>query len=151
MRKTICFGTALALAGRGYKIRHIAIIMKRTDREINLFLSNPCLESTLKFMTQEQKTILYVINKLLQLKPISQQWCSDDYYYITILKFLLVPRETIYEIYKRAPRIQVARAHKEKSPFFRPFDYTKLGITLDEYKTFVNACYHYINDPTKWR
>lgn len=151
MKTNTCFGTILALAEQGYKLRHIAIITRRKEKDIKPILTNPTIESTLKFITEEQKTILYVINKILQLKPVSQRWCSDDYYYITILKLLQVPREVVYDIYKKAPRVQVARAYKEKSPFFQPFNFTKLDITLDEYKVFVNACYYYINDPTKWR
>ena len=105
----------------------------------------------MKFLTIEQKQRWYVLQKLLALKPVSPRWSNDDYYYISILKFLLVPRETVYDIYKHAPLKSVAKAYKEKSPFFKKFDYSLLGVTSDEYKNFVLGCYHIINDPTKWR
>ena len=151
MKTKYCASTAIALKEQGYLTRYICIIMNCDYKQALHMLKAPHTESTLKFITTEEKVRLYVLNKILQLKPVSQKWCSDDYYYITMLKFLLIPRETIYSIYKSAPRIPVAQAHKEKSPIFKPFDYTKLGITLNEYKLFVSACYKYINDPTEWR
>ena len=151
MKPKYCFGTAFALKEQGYHNRHICIIMNCHEQELRQMLKSPAIESTLKFITPEEKIRLYVLDKILQLKPVSLKWCSDDYYYITILKFLLVPRETIYLIYKSAPHIPVAQAHKEKSPIFQPFDYAKLNISLSEYKLFVQACYKYINDPTMWR
>ena len=109
------------------------------------------VEPSMAFIKKEQKQRLYVLDKLLALKPVSKRWGSNDYYYITILKFLLIPRETIYEMYKAAPQRQKAQAHKEKAPILQKFDYSCLGINSEEWELFVQACYKVIADPSKWK
>lgn len=140
------------LCNRGYHNRHIAIVMGCIEETIErVRKEKDFIEPTLKFLSIEQKQRLFVLDKMLQLKPLEKKWGSNDYYYITILKFLLIPREQIYEIYKRAPLKHVAQAHREKAPKLQLLDYTLLGVTSEEYKQFIIGCYKVIGDPTKWK
>ena len=136
---------------RGYHNRHIAIIMgcsEETIFRIKKTISHT--EPTLKFLNFKQKQRFLVLDKILQLKPIGAKWCSDDYYYITILKFLLIPRTEVVKIYKHAPQAQVAQAYKKSNPMLSAFDYTKIGVNSEEWFEFVSACYKIIVDSTKW-
>ena len=140
------------LVRRGYKTRHIAIIMGcHEDTAARLIKQMQDVEPTLKFLTTEQKKRMYVLDKCLRLKPLCIKWCSNDYYFITLLRFLLVPKDIIKAIYKAAPQIQVAQACKEVAPKLKSLDFHLLEITSEEYELFVFACYRVINDPTKWR
>lgn len=140
------------LCNRGYHNRHIAIVMGCGEDTIaRIRKQKESIEPTLKFLSVEQKQRLLVLDKLLRLKPLEQKWSSNDYYYITILKFLLIPREQIYSIYKHAPQNRVAQAHRELAPKLQELDYTLLGITSEEYKQFIIGCYKVIGDPAKWK
>jgi hypothetical protein len=146
------YSTIAELGERGYHIRHIAIVIGCVEDTVRKVLKKSnSIEHTLKFITYEQKQRLLVLDKLLQLKPVRPKWSSDDYHYVSILKFLLVPRETIYELYKHAPMEQLAKAHRQLSPKFKLFDYTCIGITSEEWNLFVASCYFIIGDITKWR
>ena len=126
--------------------------MGATEKTIKKIIKNlDNVEPTLKFLNYEQKQALMVLERILQLKPTGLKWSSNEYYFITILKFLLVPRTTIYDMYKSAPLVQVAQAYHELAPKFQLFNYQTLGITLDEYKVFVRNCYNLISDKSKWR
>lgn len=140
------------LYNRGYHNRHIAIVMGCVEDTVaRIIKEKDNIEPTLKFLAFEQKQRLYVLDKMLQLKPLEKKWGSNDYYYITILKFLLIPREQIYDIYKHAPLKHVAQAHREKTPILQLLDYTLLNITSEEYKQFIVGCYKIIGDSTKWK
>lgn len=144
--------TMKALGAMGYTRRHICIIMDCSPPVYNVFRkSSESVEPTLKFMTEEQKTRMYVLQKFLQLKPVSPKWDSNEYYYVTILQFLRVPKDYLRTLYKSAPRAQLAQALRQKTPSFQKFNYAALGITLDEYRLFVAACYHVIGDFTEMR
>ena len=139
------------LHNRGYHNRHIAIIMGASENTIHRILkAKDEIEPTLQFLKREQKQRLFVLDKLLALKPVSPRWCSNDYYYITILKFLLIPRETIYQTYKAAPQRQKAQAYRENSPQLKKFDYSCLGVNSEEWGLFVLECYKILGDPLKW-
>lgn len=151
--KTLYNRNAIAeLIERGYHNRHIAIVMGSCeDAIVKAKKTMQNVEPTLQFLTHTQKQRLLVLDRLLELKkPIEVKWGSNDYYYITILKFLLVPRTTIVNIYKHAPQAQVARAYKKSAPMFSSFDYTLLGVNSEEWFEFVAACYKIIGDSTKW-
>ena len=140
------------LSNRGYHNRHIAIVMSCVEDTVARTLKErDFIEPTLKFLSFEQKQRLLVLDKLLRLKPLGKKWCSDDYYYITILKFLLVPREQIYSIYKHAPQNRVAQAHRELAPKLQLLNYTLLGVNSEEYKQFIIGCYKVIGQPSKWK
>jgi hypothetical protein len=136
---------------QGYHPRHIAIVIGCCEDHAALLVKDNNVESTFKFATTEEKKRLYVLDKFLQIRRMAQKWCSDDYYYITILRFLLVPRDTIYSLYRGIPHKYYSNAYKEKSPIFVPFDYTLLNITAEEYKLFVASCYNILGKPEKWR
>lgn len=151
-KKTINRCAIAELVNRGYHNRHVAIVMGCSeDMVLRIKKEEGIVEPTLKFLTHEQKQRLLVVDKLLELKPVSRKWCSNDYYYITILKFLLVPREAIYEIYKGAPMRQKAMAHKENAPLLKKFDYTCLGVNSEEWGLFVIECYKILGAPDKWK
>lgn len=140
------------LTNRNYKARHIAIIMGcHEDIAASLMRTTTEEEPTLRFLTTDQKKRMYVLDKCLRQKPLCMKWNSNDYYFITLLRFLLVPKDTIKEMYKAAPQAQVAQACKEKSPKLQDLDFHLLDINSEEYQMFVLACYRIINDPTKWR
>ena len=140
------------LAARGYHPRHISIIMGcHEDTACRILKNSESIEPTLKFLSLEQKKRMYVLDKCLRLRPLCMKWCSNDYYFITLLRFLLIPKETIKAIYKSAPQAQVAQACKEVAPKLKLLDFHLLDITSEEYELFVAACYRVINDPTKWR
>ena len=150
--KTLYNYNAIAeLLARGYHNRHIAIVMNcHEDSVLRISKVLDKTEPTLKFLTRQQKQRLFVLDKLLELKPITLKWSSNDYYYITILRFLLVPREKIMTMYKGAPQIQVSRAYRKNVPVFSLFDYTTIGVNSEEWFEFVSSCYRMIGDPTRW-
>ena len=140
------------LVERGYHNRHIAIIMGCHEDTIAVVRKTIYkFEPTLKFLSTEQKKRMLVLDKLMRLKPLELKWGSNDYYYITILRFLLVPKETIKSLYKAAPQQQVAMACRELAPKLQELDYKLLSVTSEEYELFVHACYCIIGDPTKWK
>ena len=116
-------------------------------REVDL----SSIEPTLKFLTEEQKQRLYVLDKLLTLRRQTKKFVNYDYCYITILKFLQVPREIIYDFYSNCSIRRVANAYRERSPLLKQFDYTLLGINSEEWLNFQCSCYEIIGDVTKWR
>lgn len=149
--KTYNVSTARYLYEQGYHPRHIAIVLGCCEDRAAILVKENNIESTFKFATTDEKKRLYVLNKFLQLKRMAPKWCSDDYYYITILKFLLTPRDVIYDMYRGTPHRYYSNAYKEKSPFFAPFDYSLLGVTAEEYRLFVASCYNILGKPDKWR
>lgn len=139
-----------ALLERGYSIKQTAIIVGCCKDSIYKIKSMPNIEPSLKYITHEQKQRWYVLNKLLELKPISNKWSHKDYVYITILKFLQIPRDVIYKIYSYAPLHQVANAYKEKSPLLKEFSYADKKINSEEWQNFVLSCYNILHYPEKW-
>lgn len=140
------------LLRRGYHSRHIAIVFECNEKSLQLVCKTmEEVEPTLRFLSIEQKKRLYVLDKCLRLKPLGHKWSSNEYYYITLLRFLLVPKETIKTIYKTAPQRQVAIACRELAPKLKELDYRLLGVTSEEYELFVRACYNLTGDPTKWK
>ena len=138
---------------RGYRPRHIAIVMGCSERVVERLVNTNegQHEPGLDFLTQEQKQRLYVLDKLLILQRLTPKFVNYDYCYITILKFLQVPRETVYNLYKNCPIRRVANAYKEKAPFLQQFEFEQLGINSEEWGVFVCACYKILCDPEKWK
>lgn len=142
----------MELYNRGYQSRHIAIVMGcKKSTLFNVTRVKQITEPTLKFLNKQQKQRLFVLDKLLELKLVSTKWCSNDYYYITILRFLHIPKDTIRNMYKSAPQVPLARALREKSPYLGQFDYTVLGINSEEWFEFVAASYKVMRDSDRWR
>ena len=152
MKTKINYNTVKYLRDNNYHPRHIAIILHCSESGLyKVKIENRCAESTNKFMTKEERQRMYVLNKFLQLKPIEPKWSSNNYYFITVLKFLLIPRDTVVDIFKFAPLKYVAQAYKERAPKLKLLDYTLLSVNEEEYKLFMAACYNVIGDPLKWR
>ena len=142
----------IELLNRGYSVKHVCIILGCIDKYIWPILKyKERFEPTIKFLTQEQKQSMYVLDTFLELKPASLKWDKNCYYHITILKYLGVPRDVIYDLYKSAPLRQVALAHKERYPIFQSFDFHCFGLTAAEYESFVRGCYIQLKNPEKWR
>ena len=151
MSKKLNYNTIHYLLEQGYKPRHVAIVMNCVEHTVkNIRKTKEVIEITNKFMTKEEKQRLFVLNKFLQLKPIESKLSSNNYYFITVLKFLMIPRDTVVDIYKFAPQKYVAQAYKEKAPKFQQLDYKLLGITQEEYNLFVLASYNVIGDVLNW-
>ena len=143
----------IELHNRNYNTVQIAIVMGCCEEVVSEVLKHneEQYESTLDFLTLEQRQRLYVLDKLLLLRRKTKKFVNYDYCYITILKFLRIPREVLYDLYKNSPIRRVANAHRERSPLLQQFDYELLGANSEEWHLFVCACYKIIGDPAKWR
>lgn len=150
-KKTFNPSTALYLHEQGYHPKHIAIVLGCCVDRAAILIKDDNIEKTFKFATPEEKKRLFVLDKFLQLKRMAPKWCSDDYYYITILRFLLVPRDVIYGMYRGTTHRYYSNAFKEKYPMLSSFDYSLLNVTAEEYKLFVASCYNILGSSDKWR
>lgn len=87
---------------------------------------------------EDQMTRKYVVDRILELRPIPTMGFSDqDKYYIKLLLYCLVDKERICKLYHTVSKYklaQVFRSDKYKKEDFEP---TLIDLTQDEYDAFL--------------
>jgi hypothetical protein len=92
---------------QGYREKIIKMITGYNQSYINKIKNNKLHQKTeidmsnnlLDIMTEEQKIRYRAVNKILFLKEITSNDLEDDIKYIQLLKFFLVEKEDIYNLY----------------------------------------------------
>lgn len=89
---------------------------------------------------EEQMTRKYVVDRVLEVRPIPTLGFSDqDKCYIKLLLYCLVDKERICKLYHTVSKYKLAqtfRSNKYKKEDFEP---TLIDLTQDEYNAFLET------------
>lgn len=92
-------------------------------------------------ITPEQYTRKYVVDKILECKPINHNeatFNNIDIAYIKLLDYCLVDREQIRSIYYNISPYKVAKAFRDNKISIADFVPQCIGITDEEFKLFLD-------------
>lgn len=123
----------------GYRQKLIQIITGYNQSYISKMVNStrPYLPS-IDNANEDQMTRKYVVDRILELRPIPTMGFSDqDKYYIKLLLYCLVDKERICKLYHTVSKYklaQVFRSDKYKKEDFEP---TLIDLTQDEYDAFL--------------
>ena len=87
-------------------------------------------------ITEEQRIRKYVVDKILECKPITRNeamFNEADIAYIKLMDFCLVDREKIKAVYYNISPYKIARAFRDNKVTFMQFQPQLIGITEEEY------------------
>ncbi len=103
-------------------------------------INKPYIPS-IDYINDDQMMRKYVIDTILQLKPIpTMQFDDQDRAYIKLLDYLLVDREQIRKLYYNVSQYKISQAYRSKKISLSDFDPTLIGLTNEEYAKFLEKC-----------
>ena len=125
----------------GYRQKLIQIITGYKQPTISKIVNSqrPILP-TIDSINDDQATRKYVIDRILELRPLPTQGFTDqDRCYIKLLDYCLVDKEKIRQLYYNITQYKVAqtlRSNKFKKEDFQP---QLIGLTDDEFQCFLET------------
>lgn len=126
---------------RGYRPKLIKLVTGYPDSSIAKIIHSPKkVLPSLDGATEEQLVLVYVIDSILECKPlISVNFCEQDEYYIKLLDYMLVSRERIAKLYNNISAYKLSRVLGSRKISYRELNPYLLGLTDDDYATLLKA------------
>lgn len=129
----------------GYRQKLIQIIMGYSQS----YISKICAKEgkyvpSIEHINEEQKIRKYVVDKILECKPITRNeamFNETDIAYIKLMDFCLVDREQIKAVYYNISPYKIARAFRDNRVTIMQFQPQLLGITEEEYSIFLEKVF----------
>lgn len=124
----------------GYRQKLIQIITGYKQPTISKIVNSPRpFIPSIDNINDEQVTRKYVVDRILELRPLPTQGFTDqDRAYIKLLEYCLVDKEKIRKLYYNISQYKVAqtlRSTKIKKEDFQP---QLIGLTEEEYQCFLD-------------
>lgn len=125
----------------GYRQKLIQIILGYSQS----YISKKCAEEnkyvpSIDHITDEQRIRKYVVDKILECKPINRNdamFNDLDIAYIKLMDFCLVDRDKIRAVYYNVAPERIAKAYRNKKVTIMQFQPEFIGITEEEYSIFL--------------
>lgn len=132
------------LIEKGYRDKHICLITKCNQpyvskiRNGKIHIYTTLENGELLILTEEQRKRLDTLNKLIALPELVNRNTTDqDIMYIHLLKFLMVEKEDVYNLYFHLSKKQFNRYWVMKGIDIRYFDSAAIGIDLRDYLDLI--------------
>jgi hypothetical protein len=132
------------LIDKGYRDKHICLITKANQpyvskiRNGKIHLDTNLNAGELLILTEEQRKRLDTLNSLIALPEIVNMNTTDqDIMYIHLLKFLMVEKEDVYNLYFHLSKKQFNRYWVMKKVDIRYFDSNAIGIDQRDYLDLI--------------
>lgn len=136
-----------ALIEKGYKDKHICMITHAKQpyvskiRNKKMHLDTVLEEDELLALTEEQEKRLNAVNRILSIPELTTSGTTEqDLIYIQVLKFFMVDREDILNLYLHLSTNQVRNYWRKKGVDILKFDSELIGIP---YKVYLDCIIDY--------
>lgn len=99
---------------------------------------------SIEHITEEQKVRKYVVDRILECKPITRNeamFNDADIAYIKLMDWCLVDREKIKAVYYNISPYKVSRAFRDNKVTFVQFDPKLIGLTEEEFSIFLEKVF----------
>lgn len=139
-RSTINRSAAKYLFNQGHTAKEISIILGCLINSVRYCLHDDTIIPLDIGLTDKQQTIRYCIVKIKQCNGIATAgFCDYDKIYIQILHFLSIPMERLYKLYYNVEFRKIKHAFYERKLRWVDLPAQLLGLTDEEYLTFLRA------------
>ena len=132
------------LIGRGYKDKHICMIAQANQPYVSKIRNkkihvNTVVEADEHFkVTEEQTNRLNVLNKIISLPEIFTSGTTEqDIIYMHVLKFFMVEKEDVYNLYFHLSKRQFRNYWVMKDVDILNFDTSLIGIDKQVYLDLI--------------
>lgn len=131
------------LARNGYREKVIKMITGLNQSYINKIINGKLHKETeipadeIIDMTEEQKRRLNAANKILMCEEIATNDMEQDIKYMHLLKFFMVDKEDIYNLYQHWSKTKISKLLLKKDVDILSFDCTLIGIDKADYLDLI--------------
>jgi hypothetical protein len=136
-------GTIKYLHSIGLKQKHIQIITNANQAYISKVINEKIRAKTKidPILTNQEALNLLVLEKLLKLKPLSEQesLTEQDKCYIRLLRLLMVDKKDIEKLYSKVSKTTLANIGRDKNIDLHKFNSISLDIPFEDYLSFITT------------
>ena len=131
------------LAANGYREKIIKMITGLNQSYINKIINGKLHKETELpvdvniDMTEEQRVRLNAANKVLMCEEITTNDMNQDIKYMHLLKFFMIEKEDIYNLYQHWSKSKINRYLLKKDVDILTFDSTLIGIEKADYLDLI--------------
>lgn len=124
----------------GYKDKHICMVMQENQPYINRIRSGRIHKNTflekdeVVKMTDREKARLNALNTILQMPELpGRGFTEQDKIYIRVLKFFLIEKRDVYDLYFHLTKKQFYGTWVSKDIDLRKFISERIGVPYEDY------------------
>lgn len=128
------------MIGKGYKDKHICMVMQENQPYVNRIRSGKIHKNTFigreesVEMTEREKSRLNALNTILKMPEIpGRGFTEQDEIYIRVLKFFLIEKEEVYNLYFHLTKKQFYGTWVRKGIDLRKFISERIGVSYEDY------------------